>query len=252
VQICEPISASFTLTGVDGCKGGWIAVSYRKGARDKPEVRVFGTFADLLDDQSTAGTIAIDMPMGLPTMGSPGGRRAEHEVRAQIGPRRNSVFGIPARATVEAYVQGYTKVCEIARLNSSPPRAPSIQAFHIFPRIMEIDAALREDAGLAQRLFEVHPELSFRIMNKAPLVHPKKRAGVLSAPGMALRRELLLEQGYSADFLDRTPPRGARRDDFYDACATAWSAARIAAGEALAFPGEPEYDAIGLPMRIMG
>lgn len=247
-----PISAPIALTGVDGCRGGWIAVSYRKGQRDKAEVGVFSTFTSLLADLGIAGTIAIDMPIGLPVLGSPGGRKAEHEVRAEIGPRRNSVFGIPARATVEAYAQGYAKVCEIARLNSSPPRAPSIQAFHIFPRIMEIDAVLRRDDGLAMRLFEVHPELSFRIMNGAPLVHSKKHNGVLSVAGMALRRELLLAQGYSADFLDRTPPRGAQRDDFYDACAAAWSAARIANGEALAFPAEPEYDATGLPMRIMG
>jgi predicted RNase H-like nuclease len=117
---------------------------------------------------------------------------------------------------------------------------------------MEIDAALRGDAAVAARVFEVHPELSFRSMNKAPLAHPKKCKGSLSEPGMALRRGLLLAQDYGADFLDRRPPPGARRDDFFDACAAAWSAARIAAGEALVFPAEPAYDSKGLPMRIWG
>jgi len=240
------------LTGVDGCRGGWIAVSYPKGERGKAEVGVFRDFASLIADPRSAGTIAIDMPIGLPDIGRPGGRSAEHEVRAQIGQRRSSVFGIPARVTVAAHAQGYEKVCAIARQNSAPPRAPSKQAFNIFPRIMEIDAALRRDAALAGRVFEVHPELSFRSMNVAPLVHPKKRKGSLWEPGMALRRSLLLAQGYGADFLDRRLPPGARRYDFFDACAAAWSAARIAAGEALAFPAEPEYDSTGLPMRIWG
>jgi predicted RNase H-like nuclease len=236
------------LTGVDGCKDGWIAVFHPKGARAKAEAKVFRDLASLVDERSI-GTIAIDMPMGLP--GS-GGRAAETQVRAQIGPRRSSVFSIPARAAVAAYAEGYAKVCEIARQHSLPSRAPSKQAYHIFPRILEVDAALRRTAGLAARLFEVHPELAFRIMNEAPLLHPKKQKGRLCEAGMDLRRGLLLAQGYCAEFLDQTPPRGARRDDFYDACAAAWSAARIADGEASVFPAEPVFDETGLPMRIWG
>jgi predicted RNase H-like nuclease len=89
-------------------------------------------------------------------------------------------------------------------------------------------------------------------MNKAPLAHPKKHKGRPFEPGMAQRRDLLLAQGYSADFLDGKPPRGAERDDFFDACAAAWSAVRIADGKHLALPEVPEYDACGLPMRICG
>lgn len=59
-------------------------------------------------------------------------------------------------------------------------------------------------------------------------------------------------QGYRAEFLDGLPKGGARRDDFFDACAAAWSAARIAAGEAVVLPSVPEFDEFGLPMRICG
>jgi predicted RNase H-like nuclease len=191
------------------------------------------------------------MPIGLPATGQPGGRTAEHQVRALIGPRRRSVFGIPARAAVFAHPQGYAAVCALARRTSSPPCAPSLQAYHIFPRIIEIDTALRGDAALARRVFEVHPELSFRTMNGAPLTWPKKEKGRLGE-GAALRRALLLEQGYRAEFLDHLPKGGARRDDFFDACAADWSAARIAAGEAIVLPAEPDLDEFGLPMRICG
>lgn len=238
------------LAGADGCKAGWIAIFYRRGERAFAEVDIFADFAALTRDRR--GTVAVDMPIGLPAMGRSGGRTAEHEVRARIGRRRSSVFGIPARAAVMAYAEGYERVCHIARQNSLGRTAPSIQAFHIFEKIMTIDATLRSDAALARRVVEVHPELSFSVMKGAPLTHPKKRNGSAFAPGMAERRGLLLAKGFVADFLDAKPPRGAGRDDFYDACAASWSAERIAAGEALDLPFEREYDEFGLPMRICG
>jgi predicted RNase H-like nuclease len=39
-------------------------------------------------------------------------------------------------------------------------------------------------------------------------------------------------------------------DDLVDACAAAWTAARIAQGKAISFPDPPERDAFGLPIAI--
>jgi threonine dehydratase len=247
----HPLDREDWVAGADGCRKGWIAVFYRRGERADAQVAIFSDFAALVR-KCSACTIGVDMPIGLPAIGQSGGRKAEHEVRALIGRRRSSVFGIPARAAVMAYVEGYERVCELARQNSSDGTAPSIQAFHIFEKIIEIDTALRNDAALARRVFEVHPELAFRLMKDAPLTNSKKRKGRIFEPGMAERRDLLLAQGFAAEFLDAKPPRGAGRDDFYDACAASWSAARIAAGQALDLPCKPEYDEFGLPMRICG
>ena len=53
----------------------------------------------------------------------------------------------------------------MARETSDPRRAPSIQAYSIFPRIQQIDQILRQDKALRRRVFEVHPEVSFTVMN---------------------------------------------------------------------------------------
>lgn len=243
------------LAGVDGCRGGWIVVFCRFGQRKDAIVEVRQNFSDIVMDPRAPAVIAVDMPIGLPDHSSRGGRAAEREVRSLLGPRKSSVFSTPSRAAVFAYGEGYEKVCAIARQTSDPPWAPSKQAFHIFPRIMEIDIALRGDPDAINRVHEVHPELTFRLMKGAPLEEPKKRRGRLHEAGLAARRALLLEQGFAAEFLDGPLPRGAGLpkascDDLYDACATLWSAARIHTECAKVFPSAPDCDAAGLPIAI--
>ncbi|MGB8276518.1 MAG: DUF429 domain-containing protein [Methylovirgula sp.] len=245
------------LAGVDGCRGGWVVVFCRFGQRKDAIVEVRQNFSDIIMDPRAPAVIAVDMPIGLPDHCSRGGRAAEREVRDKLGQRRSSVFSTPSRRAVYAYEQGYENVCAIARQTSDPgPWAPSKQAFHIFKRIIQIDRALRENRDAERRVYEVHPELSFALMNSAPLnepkplAEPKKKRGRLHEAGLAARHDLLLEQGFSTDFLNAPPPRGAARDDFYDACATLWSAARIHARCDRAFPSVPECDAMGLPMAI--
>ncbi|MBI4571221.1 MAG: DUF429 domain-containing protein, partial [Chloroflexi bacterium] len=46
-------------------------------------------------------------------------------------------------------------------------------------------------------------------------------------------------------------PAGAARDDLYDACAAAWTAARFARGEHGTLPAEPPTDSRGLRMEIV-
>ncbi len=244
------------LAGIDGCPGGWIAVFCRYGRPEEATAAIKRHFIDIVMDPRAPAVIAVDMPIGLPDCSARGGRQAEREVRLRVGPRRSSVFSIPSRAAVFAHGEGYARVCAIARQTSDPPWAPSKQAFHIFPRIMEIDAVLRHHPDAIKHVHEVHPELAFALMNETSLSEPKKKRGRLHEPGLAARRALLLREGFLAEFLDGPLPRGkescprAARDDLYDACATLWSAARIHAGDARVFPSVPERDAAGLPMAI--
>lgn len=247
----------FFLAGVDGCRGGWITVLCPRGRFDAAHIELKAHFAEVIDHVQRPAIIAVDMPIGLPDISSGGGRAAERELRAFLGPRRASAFSIPSRAAVFAYGEGYAAACEIARRDSQPPQAPSKQAFHIFPRIMEIDIILRRRPDAIARVYEVHPELAFALMNGAPLTEPKKRAGRCHPSGMEQRRALLLREGFDAAFLATPMPirQGkirADRDDFYDACATLWSAARIHKGCAKVFPARPEMDGCNLPVRISG
>ncbi len=235
------------LSGVDGCKGGWIAVSVRPEGEDGA-VHLVPRFGELLNGPA-AGIIAIDIPIGLPERTGPGGRAAENAVRPLLGGRQSSVFSVPSRAAIAA--EDYRTACGIAAATSEPPRKVSKQLFNIAPKIREVDAVLRANEALRSRMFEVHPEVAFWRMNgERPLTEPKKVKGRPYGPGLAQRRALLLAAGMPRHLVGATPPPGAAEDDLIDALACAAIARRIHAGTATSFPDPPERDAHGLPMAI--
>ena len=235
------------VMGIDGCKGGWVA-TLRPLAGGEPERVVSATLAPLLALPGLAA-IAIDMPVGLPERIGPEGRGPEKALRPMLGARQSSVFSVPARAAV--YATDYLDANRAALETSEPPRKVSKQCFFLFPKIRELDGLLRSDAALSARVHECHPEGAFMAMNgMAPLAEPKKVKGQVYAPGMAERIGLLtMIAGFPAAFLDDVP-KGATRDDVLDSAACAWSAARIARGEALSFPENYALDPHGLRIVI--
>jgi predicted RNase H-like nuclease len=211
------------VLGVDGCPGGWI------GALVK------GTSVSwlLLPDAAAvlsvpAAMVGIDMPIGLPAVGP---RACDVAARALLGARRSSVFPAPVRSVLTA--SSYDEACRLSRAASG--KALSQQAWHLVPRIADIDATLTDH----DRVVEVHPEVVFaRLAGPLP---PKK-----TPDGAALRTAALrtwLPAGWPP------PPRPARGDDALDALACAWTAARWLTGTAETLGGDP--DELGRPMRIV-
>jgi predicted RNase H-like nuclease len=148
-------------------------------------------------------------------------------------------------------IEDYRTACGIALATSDPPRSMSKQLFMLAPKIREVDACLRADAGAAGRVFEVHPELAFwRLNGRRALDQPKKIKGRCCGPGLALRRRLLIAAGLRAMTVEAAAPQGAGPDDLLDALACAAIARRIHAGVAQPFPDPPERDAFGLTMAI--
>lgn len=256
------------FAGVDGCKGGWIAVS--EGPGRPLEARVFERLEQLVVALPENAVIAVDMPIGLPETIGAGGRGPERLVRDKLAGRRSSVFSIPSRqavhasscasASIEAFREAYRLANAAARQTSEPPRGISVQAFGIFPKIQELDSLLRANPEMAGRaaggkprghIFEAHPEFAFwRLNGGQPLQHAKKARNRIRPEGMAERRVLLEKHGMPTPFLAGAPPRGAAIDDFLDACALLFVARRIAAGEAKPFPDPPLTDGHGLPIAI--
>lgn len=252
------MSADCRIAGVDGCKGGWVAVIVEPGGAMSAE-RV-ERLTELIDRPLAPEIIAVDMPIGLPERIGPGGRAPERLVRPKLGGRQSSVFSIPSRAAIYASIdceipedRRYRHACSVARANSQPPKAISKQAFHIFPKIIELDGLLHARADLRDRLHECHPEVSFWAMNgETPLDLPKKVKNAPHAPGLALRRQLLAAQGFDNAILLAARARSMRvgEDDLIDACAAAWSARRIAQKTAIGFPTLAERDTMGLRIQI--
>lgn len=209
------------VVGVDAYKGGWVAVAL--GNRSVERCGVYAGFHELLDDHHGASVIGVDIPIGLPSLSA---RQADALARSFVGPRRSSVFPTPPRMVLEAasYSEalGVCKSLEVAGI--------SRQSFGLAPKILEIDAIARRD----DRIYEVHPEVSFRGMAGQPLKYSKK-----SWNGASLRRlvlaqhDIILPEDLGAAGL-------APVDDVLDAAAAAWTADRISRGKAVSLPSPPE------------
>lgn len=244
--------------GVDGCRGGWIAVWRHPGA--EPTVAVFETFGDLLKELPDDAIIAVDIPIGLPDRIQGKGRIAEQTVRPLLAGKASSVFSVPSRETIESgmkfhagyrsgihsYVHAYELAKKVARSTSDPAKSLSRQAFGILPKIAEVDANLRADSSLPLRVFESHPEMAFRLLNGGmPMSHSK-----LTDAGAAERRAALIACGLDEAFLHQPAPKRAKTDDLIDACAMLLIAGRIRNGDATSHPSPPGRDGLDLPIAI--
>ena len=183
-----------------------------------------------------------------------GGRIADRECRKLLGrQRQSSIFPPPSRATLGA--TSFVEACEIERANSSPPKKLNQQTFNLLPKIREVDRIAQSFRG---SLFECHPEVCFWAMNgRRPMQLPKKaslrkHAAGVNGSGLGERSMLLLQNGYSEEFL--ATRLGSRQQysshDFVDACAAAWTAERLFKQQAIRVPSAPDFDQLGLDMAI--
>lgn len=232
--------------GLDGCRGAWAGVLLDLDDPVRFRAARFARVADFLDAPEAPLRVGIDIPIGLDDHVTAGGRAADRAARAMLGAGRSSVFPVPARAAV--YAQSYDAAKALARENSTPPFAPSIQCWNILPYIREVDALLRARPDLGTRLHEVHPEIAFRRLNgDTPLTAGKK--GPARAAGLAERRALLAAAGLPEGLIAARPV-GIGADDHLDALAGLVVARDLLAGRARSLPDPPGRDAHGLPIVI--
>jgi predicted RNase H-like nuclease len=224
------------IIGVDGCPQGWIAatVDFTSTHANTTSVQqisfqIHTDLASIVAD-STAHTVGVDMPIGLPSQS--GTRLCDVEARKILSPFGSRVFPAPVRVAL-AHADDYAQACAVSREECG--RAMSRQTWNILAKIAEADV-LADD----HRLVEVHPEVSFALMRGTPIAERKK-----TAEGRRIRLAAL--QGW-------LPPDVAvpRSDDAVDALACAWTAMRITTGQARTLPGTPPpLDDHGRPMRIV-
>jgi predicted RNase H-like nuclease len=220
---------------VDGCAGGWVAVTLEFAgpssgtaaaepapgalAREPATPDVHVAVAATLDGLPLRPVTGIDMPLGLLAAGW---REPDLLARRALGRRGGSVFAIPPRPVwqCDTYAEANRTCWELTG------KGFSVQAWGLRRKIAEADEFRHR--ALARRppvrLREVHPELAFSVLAGAPLADSKH-----TRAGLAIRRDLLAGVGIAV------PARvnGAAASDLLDAAAVAWSARRIAAGQAI-------------------
>jgi len=236
------------VIGVDACRRGWVAVSLEVSRlpRRAPRlvaVRMDRSLVSVLDraDCGPARVVGIDMPLGLLESGW---READRVARGLLGPRRSSVFAIPPRA-VWAQLS-YPAANQLCRELTG--QGFSVQAWGLRAKLLEANQ-YRE--ACEHPMWEVHPELAFGAMAGAPLGYSKH-----TAAGRELRRELLARAGIVLPASSSGNVPGSWRTgstpvtDTLDAAAVAWSAARIATGQAVILPDRPQQDSQGRQITI--
>ena len=221
------------MVGVDACSTGWIAVALDDGkSAQAHHIAVIDRLGALLPD---AEAVAIDIPIGLP-VGGP--RQADLLARRFLGPRRSSIFLTPVREAVEAGT--HASASELARLRTG--RGITQQAYALGKKILEVERWLPSSPW---PVYEVHPEVSFAVLLGAPA-----RASKKTWAGMVERRDALEAAVGSLAGIDGVAALRASVDDMLDAAVAAWTARRIAHGQARSFPDPPEYDGSGRPVAI--
>ena len=207
------------VLGVDGCRAGWVGIvlgpdSFVRG--------VFGaTIAELAAAAGPVDAIGIDMPLRVTD--DPRPRASDLAVRRHLGPKRSSLFLTPPRAAYEAPT--YAEACAVSRRLTG--KAPSRQAWALGPKIRDVETWCD---GVGVPVCEVHPEVSFSLLAGAPIL-----AGKATWAGLEARRAVLAAAGIVVP-TDVGEAGRAGADDVLDAAAAAWSARRIARGEARCFP----------------
>jgi predicted RNase H-like nuclease len=220
------------VLGVDGCPAGWIGALL---VDDVLSLHVAPSTAALLAGLPVAPVVVgIDIPIGLPDDGS---READRLARTELPPgRKSSVFPTPVRAAVLADTWPEANAAN----REASGKGLSHQGFNLCRKIAEVDAWVQAGPGLP--VVEVHPEVCFTALGADTVV------GKRTAAGFDVRRAALLGAGLVLPEVLRGP--GWARDDALDACAVAWTARRVAAGEARRLPDPPEVFSDGLVAAI--
>jgi predicted RNase H-like nuclease len=222
---------------MDGCAGGWVLVTAPVYALGKTVVQVVPDMGPVVEMIKTGGlsAVGIDIPIGLSDSYP---RVCDVEARKMLGPRARSVFPAPVRAVLRA--TSYEEACALS-VGACGKRL-SKQLFNILAKIAEVDSVMT--SRLQDKVFEVHPEVSFWAMAGGPMAHYKR-----TPQGRDERIELLRQEFPDVDQQVAARPRGCAVDDVLDAYATAWTARRWMAGTSMRLGGD--LDARGLRMEVI-
>ncbi|MCC4620883.1 DUF429 domain-containing protein [Xanthomonas cassavae CFBP 4642] len=229
--------------GIDGAGSGWLAVWQ---AGDGLQFAGYPTVAAVASALGDVAVLGVDIPIGLSEHAP---RAADVQARRFVGGRRAcSIFAAPLRGMLHAPTQVDASALHRV-LDHDGQRGFGVQSFALLSKIRAWDDALRADPAWAERVFEVHPEVSFAVLAGGLGL----AAGKKSSAGHQQRAALLV-QCYGARqvaaLLERVPRALAKPDDVLDALVACWSAQRIAAGTAGSLPAVVERDACGLRMGI--
>lgn len=227
--------------GIDGCKAGWVFVTFD----EKPRYEVIRTDEQLKDILEQYDRVFIDMPIGLEEENY--SRQCDDLLRKKLGSGyASTVFSPPIRPALHApsYVEANMQSFEFTE------KKLTVQAWNITPKIRILDTFLQEDESLREKVLESHPELLFMNLNGGMIYQNKK-----TKKGLRHRLDLISNhEPAAADFFREIKEEYRRNevaeDDIVDAMALALTAKQSLEKGIKTLPESPPADSKGLPMAI--
>lgn len=232
------------VAGMDGCRGGWcLALGEVERDAVRVSIQVVDSFPAAVNAASDASDIAVDIPIGLPDRGA---RACDLVARRSLGPRWMCVFPAPPRGVLAAgsYAEASTRHRDLCG------KGMSQQAWGIVPKIAEVDTYLRSNPGSEERIWELHPEISFMALNGgAPLLARKASPEGFQARLSLLRRVVPNLDHAVQETLGAWPRRLLQKDDVLDAIVACVTAAFWDPKASIVAP-EAAHDSFGLPSQM--
>ena len=231
------------ISGVDGCKVGWLAFHFDGKNWTENLYKEIGQ----LYSECDSGLILIDIPIGLRTTESLE-RLCDLESRKILKMRKSSIFPAPSRLAI--YCKEYRSASQ--KNKKATGRGLSQQSFQIIPKIREVDNFIQSPNYNQRktRIREGHPEVCFWGLNGCSEMNHNKK----TALGKSERMRVL--NGYIKDvnkIFGQTRSRYFKKqvgdDDIIDALVCAVTA--IFNGSLSTFPVAPENDTKGITMEIV-
>ena len=231
------------ISGVDGCKGGWLAFHF--DGKNWSE-NLFEEINELYR-ASDSNIILIDIPIGLRSIET-SERLCDLESRKILNKRKSSIFPAPSRLAIRC--KEYRRALQ--KNKKATGRGLSKQSFNIMPKIKEVDDFI-QSANYNPRkklIREVHPDVCFWGLNGCSEMNYKKK----SALGICERLQVLSAYIKNVNkIFDQTRSRYYKTqvadDDIIDALVCAVTA--LFNGSLSTFPLAPETDTKGIPMEIV-
>jgi len=247
-----PNQDTLEVAGVDGCKGGWFVIiasamneNYQTAVQCVLKLKSFSVrsfFTEVLSETTDCKLVCVDIPIGL----SNGRKQRECDVAARKilrRPRASSVFTAPVRSCLSA--NNYKTASKICFEHSG--KKLNKQSFFLLDKIRQVDGLMTP--VLQRRVREIHPEVSFWLINdkkamqynKRRLIGRRERMKVLSPVFSDIEKIVAKAR----------KPREVAPDDILDALVAAWTAGQTVMGKAGTLPEKPELDSKSLKMEIL-
>lgn len=233
------------FVGVDGCRGGWLAIRIDESSTWGAEV--FSDFTKLWEGCKNASLILVDIPIGLREHGRDE-RHCDKAARRLLGPDRGrSVFPAPCRPALSG--KTFT---EAGNLNENMTgKRLSQQTWGILPKIKQVDDFLLNNSTAQGRIREVHPEICFWALARRRAMQYAKT----KSTGFGERYRVLLSlypptKQVLEHVLSSYPRKQVKKDDVLDALAAAVTA-RLGKKGLSSIPEHHEKDVRGLVMEMV-